>query len=324
MDGRVIDAPAHASKKDGGSAFSINDVDMRPRSLQSLLLEQAPNDGVPRPPYDPLSTGQKLAGVIDAGGSIAGGYFAMNRFRNDGLHVIRADIQSLDKLVSPGDLNEFRSLGSSLRSKTINLYAEAQDNVVAMQTAKPHLFDDMSSSGTTFKGLNIKTPKYGLMSDAEKAVVDRAGNLSYISESLRRGVNTTNTSNFKSGLRNIVDLHNNPVAIAEGLSPELAKLESLGAEVSDQAARSTISMASESRSLLLKNAAVVGAGLATNFIIEKTLLSNSAPNRLTIASDIASPFIVLTDLPLWAKFSVIVGAHALTRLSEYGMAKAGE
>lgn len=323
MDGRVIEDSAQAPTKNGG-AFSINDVDMRPRALQSLLLEQEQNDGIPRPPHDPLSTGQKLAGVIDAGGSLAGGYFAMSKFRNDGLHVIRTDIQSLDKLVSPRDLNEFRSLGSSLRSKAGNLSALAQDDVVAMQTAKPHLFDNMSSSGTTFKGLNLKTPKYGLMSDAEKAVIDRAGSLNYISESLRRGVNTTNTANFKSGLRNIVDLHNNPVARAEGLSPELMKLERLGAEVSDQAARSTISMAAESRAVLLKNAGIVGAGLATNFVIEKTLLRNSAPNRLTIAADVASPFIVLTDLPLWAKFSVIVGAHALTRLSEYGMAKGGE
>jgi len=331
MDRSVTDAPAHKAVDPEGdhksAGLTINDLDMRPLGLRSLLLEQG-NDTAdvipPHPPHDPLSTGQKLAGVVDAAGSIGGSFFALKKFRADGLHVMRADIQSLDKLAPTSELGEFRSLGSTLRSKSYNLYAGAQDDLVAMQAAKPHLFDNVTSAGSTIKGANLQMPKYGLMNDAEKALVDRTSNLNYITESLRRGVNTTNTANFRSGLKNIIDLHRNPVAISEGLAPELAKLEGLGATVSDQVARSTITMAEESSKVMFKNIGVVGAGLATNYVMEKTLLRNSSPNRLTIAADISSPFIVLTDLPLWAKFSVIVGAHALTRLAEYGMAKEGE
>jgi hypothetical protein len=138
---------------------------------------------------------------------------------------------------------------------------------------------------------------------------------------VHRGVNTTNTANFKSGLINLRGLDENPVAVAEGLSPQLKQVESLGYQVNEQVAKSTISIAAESRMMLLKNAGVVGLGLATDAVIEKTLLKDSSPKALTIATDCVSPFVVLSELPLWAKFSVIVGAHAAARMAEYGMSK---
>ncbi len=244
----------------------------------------------------------------------------MSKFENSGLHVLRADIQSLDKLVHTPELHEFRSLGGSLKTKVGKLADAAQDDVLGLQNAKPHLFDNYSGRGA-WKGIEMKTPKYDLMSRSEQALMQRSSNLNYLDQSLRRGVNTTNTANFKSGLIDLRNLESNPVAVSEGLAPELRQLESLGAQVNEQVAKSTVSMAAESRAVLFKNAGVVGLGISANANIEKTLLKDSSPKALTIATDFASPFIVLSELPLWAKFTVIVGAHAAARLAEYGMSK---
>jgi hypothetical protein len=328
LDGQVKDAPSVAPAERQAKGFSYTDVDMSPVLPVTLVADYvrpnsaALNDGIPRPPYDPLSTGQKVAGVFDVGLTLGGGYLAMSKFRENGLHVLRTDIRSLDRLVSSPELQEFRNLGGALKNKVGGLASAAQDDLIAMQATKPHLFVDLSTRGV-WKGLNLKQPKYGLMNTAERAVVDRAADLGYISGTLKRGVNTSSAANFKSGLNMLTDLHKLPAARIEGLSPELRRLENLGLKVNEEVAESTISLAAESRALIFKNAGIIGAGIATNAIIEKTLLKNSAPSGLTMAADFASPFVVLTELPLWAKFSVIVGAHALTRLAESGTATGG-
>jgi hypothetical protein len=323
MDGQGKEVQVVAQAEPHHAVFSVNDLDMAPVvAARGADSGARPDDGIPRPPYDPLTSGQRVAGVFDVGFALGGGYSAMRKYRNDGLHVFQADIKSLDKLVTSPELPQFRTLGTRLSNEVGDLAASAKDDVLDLQTAKPQLFDNLASRGV-WKGLVIKQPKYELMNAGEAAIVDRSSGLGYISESLRRGMNTSSTANFRSGLTIISDLHKHPTAISEGLAPELGKLEGLGARVSDQAAASTITLAAESRALLLKNGGIIGAGIATDMLIEKTLLKDSAPNKLTMAGDFISPFIVLTELPLWAKFAVIVGTHGLTRLAEYGMAKGG-
>jgi len=321
MDGQVKDAPIVAAVPHKGTGL-YNDLDMTPivSSHKAQLAAGRPDDGIARPPYDPLSTGQKVSGILDAAGSLGGSYLAISKFERDGLHVLRADIQSLDKLVHTPELYEFRSLGASLNTKVGKLANAAQDDVLGLQSAKPHLFDTYSGRGV-WKGVEMKTPKYDLMNSSEQALMQRSNNLNYLAKSLSRGVNTSNTANFKSGLTDLRNLDTNPVAVREGLAPELRQIENLGAQVNEQVAKSTLSMAAESRALLFKNAGIIGLGMATNAIIEKTFLKDSAPKGLTIATDCAAPFIVLSELPLWAKFTVIVGAHAAARLAEYGMSK---
>jgi len=280
-------------------------------------------DGIPRPPYDPLSTGQKMAGLVDAGISIGGGALAISKFQREGLHVLQTDLRSLDSIVHSPELADYRALGSSLKTRVDALSVGAHDGALSLQTAKPHLFENSGSQGI-WRGVNLKIPKYAAMEDGEAAVVNRAANLRWISDCLRRGLDTSSPTAFSNGVQVIQGLHNNDTAIAEGLSPELLRLEKLGLTVSDQASEGTLSLISESRGVLLRNTGVIGAGLATNFIIEKTLLKDSSPSVLTMACDAISPFIVTTDLPLWAKFGVIVGAHAAGRLAEYGMAHAGD
>ncbi|MBU6454335.1 MAG: hypothetical protein KGS72_21335 [Cyanobacteria bacterium REEB67] len=314
------------------SGLSINDIDFsvssgRPKDTANLAqIVGAPADSerehLPRPPYDPLTTGDKVASVADFFGSAAGGAYALNRFRNEGMHVLGTDIKSLDRLASSSELHEFKNLGTSLRSEIGALTHSAQRDVLHLQESRPELFDLNASRGTYADRL-LKVPKWNLLNPSERALIDKAGNLEYLGESLRRGINTTNTANFKSGLNMLNGLHKNPTAVSEGLSPALRRLEDLGYRVNEQAAESTVSLAGESRALMLKNIGVVGAGIGANMLIEKYLLKNSAPSSITIATDIVSPSIILTELPLWAKFGVIVGAHAVTRFAEYGMNKYG-
>jgi hypothetical protein len=323
MEPKFADAQFVASTGEPSAGLSYNDVGMRPAGNLALQVDYPyPNDGVPRPPYDPLTTSQKVHGVFDGFGSIAGGLYGVNKFAEQGRHVLQADLSNLDKLVGSPELQEFRTLGSSLGHRAFELSNQAHNDLIGMQEAKPHLFNSLAPRGV-WKGIEIKTPKYNLMNLSEKAVVDRAANFGYLSDSLRRGVNTSNTANFKSGLVNLTGLDKNPAAISDGMATPLRRLQDLGYKVEEQATNSTITIGAESRAILFKNLGIISAGLATNAIMEKTLLKDSAPNVLTIVADCVSPSIVLTELPLWAKFGVIVGTHALTRLAEYGTAKHG-
>jgi hypothetical protein len=332
--GGAAAAPAdhvgHDAVRPADGGLSINDIDFsvsspRPRSTTTLAQlvgepDKSEVEHLPRPPYDPLTTGDKVASVADFFGSAGGGIYALNRFRREGLHVLGTDIKSLDRLASSSELHEFKNLGTSLRSEVGALTHNAQQDVLQLQDTRPELFDLNASRGT-YADRALKVPKWNLLNPSERAVIDKAGNLEYLGESLRRGINTTNTANFKSGLNMLTGLHKNPTAVSEGLSPALRRLEDLGFRVNEQAAESTVTLAAESRGVMLKNIGVVGAGIGTNMLIEKYLLKNTAPSTITIATDIVSPSIILTELPLWAKFSVIVGAHAMTRFAEYGMHK---
>ena len=307
---------------DNHRVLSIADVDMSGGFLSFKHDRVAAGDDIPRPPYDPLTTGDKVRGVVDAAASLGGAAYALRSYHKEGLHVLRADIGSIEKLADTHEMHEFRNLGTTLKGRIDNLTADANRNVIALQDAKPELFDTHSNRGV-FGDRVIKIPRGGLLNESETAIVDRASNLQFLGESVRRGVATESVPKFKSGLNLLKDLHLQPAAVEEGLAGDLERLQDLGGTVRYQVAKSTVSLGAESQTLMNRNIGIVGAGLGTNYLLEKYVFTNSAPNRLTIGIDMVSPSIILTELPLWAKFGVIVGAHAVSRLAEYGTRKAG-
>src|ERR1700679_1166664 len=200
MDGQGREVQIVAQAEPHHAVFSINDLDMAPVvPARGADSGARPDDGIPPPPYDPLTNGQRVAGVFDVGFALGGGYSAMRKYRNDGLNVFQADVKSLDKLVTSPELHQFRTLGTTLSTRVEDLAATAKDDVIDLQTAKPQLFDILAARAG-WKGLVIKQPKYELMNAGEEAIVKRASGLGYISESLRRGMNTSSTAHFRSGL----------------------------------------------------------------------------------------------------------------------------
>ncbi len=72
MDGQVKDALIVAAVPQHGNGL-YNDLDMAPivSSHRAALAAGQPEDGIARPPYDPLTTGQKVAGIFDAAAALA-------------------------------------------------------------------------------------------------------------------------------------------------------------------------------------------------------------------------------------------------------------
>jgi hypothetical protein len=304
------------------SADSSNPQALHKNFLSAEVNASQKDDGIPRPPYDPLNTRQKAYGAIDAIASVGGAIYAVNRFQNEGRHILGGNLGNVERVANSPELHEYRALGSSLKRELMTSQDVAQRQVLNLQKTRPELFEAGGNRGS-FNGEVLKVPKYAEMSPAERSLIDRAGRLEQVNSSLGRDLSSTSTTGFRNGLYKIRGMHAHPTVVEEGMSPAFRRLEDLGTRASEHVTDRTLELAAESNRLFLKNAGVVSAGLLTNYAIEKTILKDSAPDKLTIGIDCVAPAVVLTELPLWAKFSVIVGAHAVSRLAEYGMRKAG-
>ncbi len=103
---------------------------------------------------------------------------------------------------------------------------------------------------------------------------------------------------------------------SEGLTEMAGRLEANAAKVVESRVKAFSLLSSEQATFMKKSMGVLGAGIATNWVIDKALFDGHKPGLISYAADLGAPAVLLTGLSMKVKFGVMVGAHIAARLSE--------
>ncbi len=151
------------------------------------------------------------------------------------------------------------------------------------------------------------------------AELKRPSQLNELIEAIER----TNAPNSKvlitsqgEHLENLKGLSESAIVKSEGLTDMAARLEKNAAKVITARTKAFELLGQEPSRFMMKSLGILGAGLATNWLVDKALFNNQKPGFNSYTVDVAAPMILFSDFSPKIKFGAIVGAHILARLSE--------
>lgn len=108
----------------------------------------------------------------------------------------------------------------------------------------------------------------------------------------------------------------NPAIKSVGLTDMAQALESNAMKVTETRLNAFNMLSKEQASFMKRSMMVLGAGVGTNYQMDKMFFDKAVPGMLTHAANIGAPAILLTGFNAKVKFGVIVGSHLAARLAE--------